>query len=71
MSDLPIADMNDEANIFAMHLLMPSDLLRKEMRGKPVAIDNDEAVAKLAKKFKVPAGVMALRLGMLMQEGRE
>ena len=63
-------DMNDEANIFAMHLLMPSDLLRKELRGRRVAIDDDAAIAKLASKFKVPNGVMALRIGMLMQEGR-
>jgi Zn-dependent peptidase ImmA (M78 family) len=59
--------MNDEANVFAMHLLMPSDLLRKHIKGH-LAIDDDEQVAKLAAKFKVPHGVMALRLGMLFQE---
>jgi Zn-dependent peptidase ImmA (M78 family) len=66
---LTIQNMDEEANIFAMHLLMPSDLLRKHIKGH-LAIDDDEQVAKLAAKFKVPTGVMALRLGMLIQEGR-
>jgi len=61
-------DMESEANLFAMYLLMPSDLLRKEMNGKRIAIDDDAAVAKLAAKFKVPNTVMALRLGMMMQD---
>lgn len=64
-------DMDDEANLFAMYLLMPSDLLIKEMKGKRIAIDDDAAVAKLAGKFKVPSTVMALRLGMLWQERLE
>lgn len=66
-------NMEDEANIFAMHLLIPTDLLRREI-GKlkyPLAIEDDQAVAKRAGKFKVPTSVMALRLGMLMQDGRE
>lgn len=71
MATEELIDMDDEANIFAMHLLMPTDLLRKHIRGRVIAIDDDHEVAKLAAKFKVPNSVMALRLGMLMQDGRE
>lgn len=65
-----LAKMNREANIFAMHLLMPSPLLRKHMP-KGLDLTDDKAIAALAAKFKVPASVMAIRLGMLIQERDE
>lgn len=57
-----------EANLFAMHLLMPEDLLRREIRRmRAFDLTNDKHVAELAKKFQVPNSVMAYRLGMLVK----
>ena len=55
-----------EANYFAMHLLMPSDLLRKEIRNiKSFDMNNERHMADLAKRFQVSQAILGYRLAML------
>lgn len=62
------AEQEAEANLFAMHLLMPEDMVRREMRRmKSFDMADDKAIARLAKTFQVPQSIMAMRLGMLME----
>lgn len=57
-----------EANLFAMHLLMPEALVRREVRRmRAFDLTNDKHVKELAQKFQVPQSVMAYRLGMLLK----
>lgn len=60
-------EINDEANEFAMHLLVPTEFLKRELE-KLGSIDlaDDTVITKLAKKFKVPITVMAIRLGQVL-----
>jgi Zn-dependent peptidase ImmA (M78 family) len=58
-------EMEVEANYFAMHLLVPTDALRREM-DKIGGIDlssDDGSLKKLAKKFGVSQAVIAFRIG--------
>ncbi len=58
-------DTEREANYFAMHLLVPSAMLRKELEhvgGIDLSAD-DGTLKKLAKKFGVSEAVMAFRIG--------
>lgn len=59
-------DMDDEANAFAFELLMPEKFMRAEVAkiGR-IDIDDERAVAKLAKKFRVSNNVMVIRLAQL------
>jgi Zn-dependent peptidase ImmA (M78 family) len=50
-----------EANFFAASILMPKRFLDRDEA--VMALDNDEAVAKLAKKYNVSRHAMSLRLG--------
>ena len=56
-----------DANYFAMCLLMPEDLLRKEVSkmGKNADIFEDDWIKSLANKFKVDEKLMLIRLGQL------
>jgi Zn-dependent peptidase ImmA (M78 family) len=49
-----------EANFFAANLLMPEEFLNAD--GAETAIDQDEEVAKLARRYKVSRHAMSLRL---------
>lgn len=71
--------MNDtaierEANYFAMCLLMPENLVRQEVqklaRSKRHSIDicDDQWVKELAKQFRVPITLMAIRIGQVFPE---
>lgn len=55
--------MHAEANMFALEILIPFEFIIKDGRGVDIA--DDEAVKRLADKYKVPAAVMALRLGQV------
>lgn len=57
-------DMDDEATIFAAHLLVPEDFLKVEIsKLSPVVdIDDEEWLSNLARKFKVTRGLMQYRL---------
>lgn len=55
------AAIEAEANAFAMELLMPFEWLAQDCRG--VDVSDENAIAKLAKKYQVAPTVMALRIG--------
>lgn len=60
------AIVDQEANDFALELLMPADWLLRDAHG--LDLTDDEGVAKLARKYKVPTAAMAYRLGELRAE---
>ena len=56
-------DRNEvEANRFGAALLMPSDLVQREIQKHDLDLDDDEAVAFLAKQFVVSSAAMTNRL---------
>lgn len=58
--------MDREANAFAFALLMPEEMVNREVeRMGGIDIEDDVKLARLAKKFKVSLQVAALRLGQL------
>lgn len=60
-------EIEDEANEFAMHLLMPTEFLKAELaKLGGFDIEDEKAVQKLAKKFGVSQQIMTLRLGQLL-----
>lgn len=59
-----------EANEFAMHLLAPTSLLKRDLKALgPVDIEADETIYKLAKRYKVSAQIMAIRIGQVLAKG--
>lgn len=54
-----------EANSFAAELLMPRDLLIPALQTHPVDLEDDTAVANLAKRFRVSDAAMRYRLNSL------
>ena len=52
--------MEQEANRFAIELLMPEDMVRREAAG--IDLLDEKAVAGIARKFKVPTTLMAGRI---------
>lgn len=61
--------MCDEANAFAMELLMPEHFLRADLRKiGGVDIEDEEKVKKLARKYKVSVAAMIFRLGNLAKQ---
>lgn len=56
-----------EANYFAMCLLMPEELVRREVSkmGGNFDLEDDKAMRALANKFGVSIAVMTIRLGQL------
>ena len=59
--------MEQEANAFAMELLMPESFLRKGIEAGGVDLFDIQAVEKLARKYRVPPAAMAARLFDLSQ----
>lgn len=61
------AEMNRDANIFAMELLMPEHMLRRDIeRIGGIDFEDETAVKRLAKKYRVSLTVMAVRIGQLI-----
>ncbi len=56
--------LDQEANYFAMCLLMPESLLRKDIAELP-PLEAPELVKRLAKKYQVFEPIMAIRLGQI------
>ncbi len=54
-----------EANTFAAELLMPTELLISALEGRSVDLEDDKAVAALAKRFRVSDAAMRYRLSSL------
>lgn len=56
-----------EANYFAMCLLMPEDIVRREVRRLGgIDLADDKHFIILARKFQVNVGMMGIRIGQLM-----
>lgn len=65
----PEQAMEAEANAFAMELLMPREWLLADIKKLGgVDIEDERAMARLAKKYGVSLTVMALRIGQLAGE---
>jgi Zn-dependent peptidase ImmA (M78 family) len=58
-----------EANTFAAELLMPTDLLAAVLHGRSVDLEDDEAIASLAKRFRVSEAAIRYRLNSLGESG--
>lgn len=59
-------DMEAEANIFAVCLLIPKDLLLAEIdKMGGIDLSEDKDMIYLCKKFQVPMAAMALRFQLL------
>ncbi len=52
-----------EANKFAAALLMPAELVRLEVQKSGLDLDDEDAIAALARRFNVSAAAMSFRLG--------
>ena len=59
--------IEDEANYFALMILMPTQLLRNELK-KPIDLCGNDLVKTLAKKFDVPENAVVQRLAILKIE---
>jgi len=57
--------MEREANIFAVCLLIPKDLLLKELERKPLDLSDDTRLKELCKLFGVTAAAMTLRMSLI------
>jgi Zn-dependent peptidase ImmA (M78 family) len=61
-------DIEHEANIFAMELLMPTSFLLKDLKEiGGIDVADGSGVEKLAKKYRVSQALMALRIGQLVE----
>ena len=61
-----LAQMDAEANYFAMCLLMPEEWVRREVKRMGIVdIEDDKKMKKLADKFKVSVTMMTIRLGQI------
>ena len=58
-----------EANTFAAELLMPADLLMAALDGRSVDLEDDEAIASLAKRFRVSEAAIRFRLSSMGESG--
>jgi Zn-dependent peptidase ImmA (M78 family) len=57
--------LEQEANLFATLLLVPGDLLKKELEREPLNWVDDERFKRLCKMFDVSATTMAYRIALL------
>lgn len=66
MSNQIRLDVEAEANIFAVELLLPERFVRAEIqRLSGIDVDDEKTVKTLAKKFGVSPTLMAMRIGQL------
>ena len=54
-----------EANLFAVFLLMPEDLLREALEKYPLDLSDDTNFKKIAQRFQVTHTALAYRLAQL------
>ena len=57
--------MEQEANVFASGILMPTELLRREVESKNMDLTNDDHIKQLAKLFEVSMTAMSIRISSL------
>lgn len=58
-------EIEQEANYFALALLMPRDLLKAEMKKMNFDLTSDDAIKELAKKFGVSTTALTVRISLL------
>ena len=59
-------DIEDEANAFAMELLMPTAFLRADLKALgSFDLEDPKPIRKLAEKYKVSEQVMLIRIARL------
>ena len=58
-------DIETEAHIFAVCLLIPGDMLREELRKKPLDLGDDKRFKELCKLFDVTPAMMTLRMSLM------
>lgn len=58
--------MEDEANAFAFELLMPAEWIAADYAKAPFDIEDERALARMAKRYRVSIPVMTLRLGQVI-----
>ncbi len=64
--DTPITQaMEQEANAFASAILMPTDLLRREIQKTDLNLFDDKAIENLANLFQVSTTAMSIRISGL------
>ena len=63
---LDIDDADAEANAFAMELLIPFDWIVRDSVG--VDLCDEDGIARLAKRYRVPVTTMAVRIGEVRAE---
>ncbi len=69
MPDQTVEDyrvLDAEANAFAMELLIPFDWIVRDSAGLDLC--DEDGVARLAKKYRVPVTTMAVRIGEIRAE---
>ena len=57
-----------QANHFAAELLMPTDIIRKELHKRKFYIDDEQPIKQLAKKFRVSKQALEYRLRHFLHE---
>jgi Zn-dependent peptidase ImmA (M78 family) len=57
--------MEQEANVFASGILMPTELLRREVESKSMDLTSDDNIKQLAKIFEVSTTAMSIRISSL------
>ncbi len=57
--------MEQEANIFASAILMPTEFVRREVDKRNIDLTNEEAIKELAKLFEVSSTAMSIRISSL------
>jgi Zn-dependent peptidase ImmA (M78 family) len=63
--ELTAQEMEEEANLFAIELLMPAFMLERDLAGKALDVESDKLVDELAGRYKVSKQLMVMRLAML------
>jgi len=60
-------DIEQEANLFAIELLMPTAFLKRDLKAMGgIDFSDDRQIDKLAKRYRVSTSMMAIRLGQLL-----
>ncbi len=57
-------DIEKEANIFAVCLLIPRDMILKDLQ-KPIDLTSDDWINMVCKKYQVTPAMVAFRLAIL------
>ena len=60
-------DIEIEANIFAVYLLMPTPIFLPYLEKMGISLDDDETLARAARKFRVPLGALMFRMMLEMR----